>query len=70
MPADFLTQGVSSVVIIVITVLLFLFWITMFVDCVRRTFRKRFAKFLWVLVFAFLQVPGAFVYWLIVKRKA
>ena len=69
MAEDFLAKGISSVIVIVVAVLLFLFWITMFADCVGRTFKKRFEKFLWVLAFVFLQVPGAFIYWLAVKRK-
>ncbi|MBN2097414.1 MAG: PLDc N-terminal domain-containing protein [Candidatus Omnitrophica bacterium] len=70
MSQGLLCQGISSVIVILIAIGLFLFWITMIADCVKRNFSKPKDKLLWLLVIVCLQALGAFIYWLAVQRKS
>ena len=47
--------------------ILFLFWISMLVDCMKRDFRKDSDKIAWALMLIFLNLIGALVYYFIVK---
>ena len=50
-------------------VFLFVFWIMMLVDCVKRKFKNENDKIAWILVVAILNWLGAIVYYFAVKRK-
>lgn len=50
-----------------ISILAFIFWIMMLVDCVKRKFPESAEKIVWILVLIFLQVLGALIYYFIVK---
>jgi hypothetical protein len=67
---SFLATGGSSLIIIAIAISLFMFWIAMAADCLKRTFKKPREKILWFLAIIFLQTIGAFIYWLAVQRES
>ena len=52
---------------ILIGVLLFLFWLWMIVDCLKRDFKKDYEKIVWILVMIFLHILGAVIYYFVVK---
>lgn len=70
MGEEFLTKGISSIIVLVIAIGLFMFWISMLIDCANRSFKKPIYKILWILFIAFLQTIGALVYWITVRRKS
>ncbi|MBN3038184.1 MAG: PLDc N-terminal domain-containing protein [Candidatus Omnitrophica bacterium] len=65
-----LARGISSIIVIAIAVVLFLFWAKMLIDCVRHSFSRPVYKVIWIFAIAVFQTVGAFVYWLMVYRKA
>ena len=54
-------------IIIALVVLIFIFWIQMLIDCVKRKFKKENEKIAWVVVIAILGVVGALIYYFVVK---
>lgn len=51
----------------IIAALLFIFWIWMLVDCIKKDFKKDSEKIVWVLVIIFLHFLGATIYYFVVK---
>jgi prolipoprotein diacylglyceryltransferase len=49
----------------IVGILAFIFWIWMFVDCIR--FEEN--KLLWILIIIFAQIIGAILYYFLAKRK-
>ncbi len=74
-------NGESAAVIAVLFVLIlvifvffmviaaFAFWIWMLVDCLNRDFKNNSDKIVWVIVFVFLGLFGAAIYYFVVKRN-
>ena len=60
----FVGFGVAAVLI---GVLLFVFWLWMLVDCLKRDFKKDVEKVAWILVMIFLHILGAIIYYFVVK---
>ncbi len=56
-----------SLIIAGISILAFVFWIFMLVDCVKRKFKNDTEKIVWVLVIIFTHIIGALIYYFIVK---
>ncbi|MBI2665106.1 PLDc N-terminal domain-containing protein [Candidatus Woesearchaeota archaeon] len=54
---------------IAVMVALFVFWILMLVDVVKRNFPNNNDKLVWVLVIVLAGIIGALVYYFVVKRK-
>ena len=52
---------------VIFGMLLFVFWIWMLIDCLKRNFKKDNDKIVWVLVIVFLSVLGAVIYYFVVK---
>ena len=52
-----------------LAILLFIFWIMMIIDCVKRKFKDENDKIVWILVLVFLHIIGAIIYYFVVKRK-
>ncbi len=52
---------------ITIGILLFVFWLWMLVDCLKRDFKGDYNKVVWVLVLIFLHILGALIYYFVVK---
>jgi len=52
---------------ILIGIFLFVFWLWMLVDCLKRDFKKDVEKIVWILVMIFLHILGAVVYYFVVK---
>ena len=46
---------------------LFIFWLWMLIDCLKRDFKKDYEKIAWVLVMIFLHILGAVIYYFVVK---
>ena len=62
----FVGFGVAAVLI---GVLLFVFWLWMLVDCLKRDFNKDVEKVAWILVMIFLHILGAIIYYFVVKAN-
>ena len=56
-----------GIIAILIGVFLFLFWLWMMSDCLKRDFKKDYEKVVWVLVMIFLHFLGAVIYYFVVK---
>jgi len=52
-----------------ISILAFVFWILMLVDCVKRKFKEDSEKIIWILVLIFTGIIGALIYYFVVKHK-
>lgn len=46
---------------------LFVFWLWMIVDCLKRGFKRDIDKVVWILVLVFLHLLGAVIYYFVVK---
>lgn len=66
MPGFGMVMGFGSIAIVV-GILLFVFWLWMLVDCLKRDFKKDYEKIVWVLVMIFLHILGALIYYFVVK---
>ncbi|MFH1046186.1 MAG: hypothetical protein V1727_04390 [Candidatus Omnitrophota bacterium] len=69
MTEGIVATGISSVLIIGLAIILFLFWISKLADWARRDFKSTTDKVLWGIIIVLLQAPGAFLYWLRVQKK-
>ena len=58
-----------GLVIFALSILAFVFWILMLIDCVKRKFKEDTEKIIWVLVLIFTGIIGALIYYFIVKNK-
>jgi NADH:ubiquinone oxidoreductase subunit 6 (subunit J) len=72
MNADFPIWGIIGVVFMLIVfalaVLIFVFWVLMLVNCIKRKFKSENDKLIWALVIIFLGVLGSVIYYFIVKK--
>lgn len=59
----------SGLIVVALSLFLFIFWLLMLIDCLKRNFSNSNEKVLWVLLIIFLHLLGASLYWLIVKNK-
>ena len=60
---------IFGLVMFALMVFVFVFWILMLVDCVKRKFKEGSDKIVWVLVIIFTGLIGALIYYFIVKVK-
>jgi cytochrome c oxidase assembly factor CtaG len=65
--------GVAGLVFLIIslvfTLLCFVFWIWMLVDCIQNQGLSSTEKIVWVLVIIFLHALGALIYFLVGRRR-
>jgi prolipoprotein diacylglyceryltransferase len=54
---------------VILGVLVFVFWISMLIDCLKRKFKEDSEKIVWVIVIVFTGIIGALIYYFIVKTK-
>lgn len=54
---------------VIVFVLLFIFWIWMLIDSIKRNFKSDSEKIVWVLVIVLLGFLGAAIYYFVVKVK-
>jgi len=54
---------------IVISILAFVFWIFMILDCVKKKFKNDSEKIVWILILIFTGLIGALIYYFVVKKK-
>lgn len=52
---------------ILFAAVLFVFWVIMLIDCLKRDFKKDAEKIAWILVLIFLHILGAIIYYFVVK---
>jgi len=52
-----------------VSIIAFVFWILMLVDCIKRKFKDDIEKIVWILVIIFTNIVGALIYYFIVKRN-
>ncbi|MCZ7384944.1 MAG: PLDc N-terminal domain-containing protein [Candidatus Methanoperedens sp.] len=69
----FVGIGIGAVLIIA-AALLFVFWLWMLIDCLKRLDDKfatggNNAKLIWVLVIIFTGLIGALIYYFLIKRQ-
>ncbi len=60
---------VFCLLLIALSILAFIFWIFMLVDCAKRRFANENEKIAWILIVVLAGVIGALVYYFAVKRK-
>jgi len=48
---------------------LFVLWIWMIIDCLKRNFKKDMDKIAWILVLIFLHILGAIIYFFVIKNS-
>jgi hypothetical protein len=54
---------------IIIIILAIIFWIRMLINAIKRKYKDKIDKIVWVLVIIFLGLIGALIYYFVVKRK-
>ena len=60
----FIGFGIAAILLVLF---LFVFWLLMLIDCLKRDFKKDYEKIVWVLVMIFLHLLGAVIYYFVVK---
>jgi phosphotransferase system glucose/maltose/N-acetylglucosamine-specific IIC component len=60
---------VFMLIIFILAVLIFVFWISMLIDCLKRNFKQGADKIVWVIVIIFTGIIGALIYYFIVRIK-
>ncbi|MBI2558042.1 PLDc_N domain-containing protein [Candidatus Woesearchaeota archaeon] len=66
MPGFGMVMGLGAAAVL-IGILLFVFWLWMLADCLKRDFKKDVEKIVWILVLIFLHLLGAIIYYFVVK---
>ncbi|HPD82025.1 MAG TPA: PLDc N-terminal domain-containing protein [Candidatus Pacearchaeota archaeon] len=62
--------GIVFVLIMVaLGIFVFVFWILMLIDCLKRRYKESSDKIVWVIVIVFTQILGALIYYFVVKVK-
>jgi hypothetical protein len=61
---------IMPTVLIILSLIGFIWWITLLVDCSKRTFASPSEKALWFIILIFVHIIGAFLYYFMVKRKS
>ena len=56
-----------GLVVLAAVLFLFIFWLWMLVDCLKRDFKRDTDKIVWIIVLIFLHLLGAIVYYFVVK---
>ena len=56
-----------GLIVLAAVLFLFVFWIWMIIDCLKRDFKKDVEKIVWILVLIFLHLLGAIIYYFVVK---
>lgn len=60
---------IVGLIVLALAIAVFVFWILMLIDCVKRQFKGDSEKIVWVLVIIFTGIIGALIYYFIVKAK-
>ena len=56
-----------GLIVLAAVLFLFIFWLWMLVDCLKRDFKRDADKIVWIIVLIFLHLLGAIVYYFVVK---
>lgn len=60
---------VFAIIIFVLAILVFVFWLSMLIDCMKRKFKESSDKIAWILVIIFTGIIGALIYYFVIKNK-
>lgn len=65
--------GAMEVILILAAIVLFVFWLWMLIDCLKRPDDKfaiggNYAKLIWILVIIFTGFIGALLYYFLIKK--
>jgi hypothetical protein len=52
-----------------VSIISFLFWIWMLIDCLKRDFKKENDRIIWLLVIILAHLVGSIIYYFIVMNK-
>ena len=70
MIAAWIGLGILGILLMIaIPILVSVFWVWMIVDCAARNFKNKGDKVVWILIIILTHVVGAFIYYLVIKRK-
>ena len=69
MPEGVLGAAIGPLIMIILSLVGGIFWLVMFIDCIKREFKDPNAKIAWIAAIFFGSIIGAFIYWIIVKSK-
>jgi uncharacterized BrkB/YihY/UPF0761 family membrane protein len=58
-----------GVVMVIVSILIFAFWVLMIIDCVKRKFKDDMERVVWLLVIILTGILGALIYYFVVKRN-
>jgi hypothetical protein len=58
-----------SIIFLLLSLLFFVFWIWMLIDCIQNQRIKGTEKIVWVLVIIFLYALGALIYYLVARKR-
>jgi len=53
---------------IALGIFIFVFWLLMLIDCLKRKFKSDGEKIAWILVLIFVHIIGAIIYYFVVYR--
>ena len=56
-----------GLMVVAVSIIAFVFWILMIIDCVKRKFKDDTEKIVWLLVIIFAGIVGALIYYFIVQ---
>ena len=56
-----------GLIVVIAALFLFVFWLWMLIDCLKRDFKKDIDKVIWILAIIFLHILGALLYYFIVN---
>lgn len=58
-----------SIIFLLFSLLFFIFWIWMLIDCIQNQRLNSTEKIVWVLVIIFLNLLGAIIYCLVARKR-
>jgi hypothetical protein len=56
-------------ILILISILCFIWWLFLLIDCIKRNFANPTEKLLWIIVLLVGNFLGALIYYFLVKKK-
>ena len=59
--------AIFMLIIFLLGVFVFVFWLLMLIDCIKRKYKEGIEKLVWVLVIIFTGIIGATIYYFVVK---